>query len=82
MQIWLKGDLMKSQVVKTMVPELLGHKKEKNFVCVFMGNISQNDSDERCGPWAFCYSLGFWLFFVCNNFSYYFMTIDPVTSFD
>jgi hypothetical protein len=26
--------------------------KKSNFACVYMRNISQNDSGERCGPWA------------------------------
>jgi hypothetical protein len=28
--------------------------KESNFECVYMRNISQYDSGERCGPWASC----------------------------
>jgi hypothetical protein len=28
-QIYLQGDLMQNQVVKVMVPEQLGHNKEK-----------------------------------------------------
>jgi hypothetical protein len=31
--------------------------KKSNFACVFMRNISQNDSGERCGPWASCLNL-------------------------
>jgi hypothetical protein len=26
--------------------------KKSNFACVYMRNISQYDSGERCGPWA------------------------------
>jgi hypothetical protein len=46
-----------------------GHKREKiffsrtskpisiklNFACVYVQNISQYDSGERCGPWASCF---------------------------
>jgi hypothetical protein len=28
--------------------------KKSNFACVYMRNISQYDSGERCGPWASC----------------------------
>ena len=28
-----------------------------NFACVYVLNISEYDSGERCGPWASCYSL-------------------------
>jgi hypothetical protein len=27
--------------------------KKSNFACVYMQNISQYDSGERCGPWVF-----------------------------
>jgi hypothetical protein len=34
-----------------------GHNKEKViFTFVYMGNIGQVDSGERCGPWASCFS--------------------------
>jgi hypothetical protein len=39
--LYLQGDLMAI--------------KKGNFACVYMRNISQYDSDERCGPWASCY---------------------------
>jgi hypothetical protein len=26
-----------------------------NFACVYVQNISQYDSGERCGPWASCF---------------------------
>ena len=29
--------------------------KKSNFACVYMQNISQYDSGERCGPWASCF---------------------------
>jgi hypothetical protein len=29
--------------------------KKSNFACVYMRNISQYDSGERCGPWASCF---------------------------
>jgi hypothetical protein len=38
--IYLQGDLMAI--------------KKSNFVCVYMGNISQCDSGVECGPWASC----------------------------
>jgi hypothetical protein len=41
-QIFLQGDLM---AIK---------KSTCNFACVYMGNISQYESGERCGPWASC----------------------------
>jgi hypothetical protein len=50
-QIYLQGNLMQNQVdtvVKGMVPE------KRNFACVYVQNISQYDSGERCGPWASC----------------------------
>jgi hypothetical protein len=28
--------------------------KKGNFLHIYMGNISQYDSGERCGPWASC----------------------------
>jgi hypothetical protein len=39
-QIYLQGDLMAI--------------KKSSFACVYMRNISQFDSGERCGPWASC----------------------------
>jgi hypothetical protein len=40
-QIYLQGDLMAI--------------KKNNFADVYMRNISQYDSGERCGPWASCF---------------------------
>jgi hypothetical protein len=54
MQIWLKGDLMQSQVVKSHGPGAVGATIKKSN---FMRNISQNDSSERCGPWASCFCM-------------------------
>jgi hypothetical protein len=51
---------MQSQVVKVMVPELLKPHSRSNFACVFIRNISQNGSGERCGPWASCYICIYW----------------------
>ena len=47
--------------------------KKSNFACVFMRSISQNDSGERCGPWASCFFVFFFVFvfvffFVCFVF--------------
>jgi hypothetical protein len=39
-QIYWQGDLMTI--------------KKSNVACIHRQNISQYDSDERCGPWAFC----------------------------
>jgi hypothetical protein len=30
--------------------------KKSNFTCVYIGNSSQYDSGERCGPWASCFT--------------------------
>jgi hypothetical protein len=75
---------MKSQVVKAMVPELLWPQERKVILYVFLWEIlakMTQVSDVAPGPlvilWVFVC-----LFFVCNNFSYYFMTIDLVMSFD
>jgi hypothetical protein len=42
-QIYWQGDLM-------------GIKKS-NFACVYMRDISQYDSGERCSPWASCFNI-------------------------
>jgi hypothetical protein len=42
-QIYLQGDLIAI--------------KKSNFVCVYMRNISQYNSGERCGPWASCFTI-------------------------
>jgi hypothetical protein len=53
---FLQVDLMQSHVFKVKVPERLGpQEKKSNFACVYMGNISQYDSSEWCGPWASCF---------------------------
>jgi hypothetical protein len=39
-QSFLQGDLMAI--------------KKSNFACIYMRNITQYDSGERCGPWASC----------------------------
>jgi hypothetical protein len=31
--------------------------KKSNLACVYIGNLSQYDSGERCGPWVFFFSL-------------------------
>jgi hypothetical protein len=42
-------------VVKGMDPEQFGTTIEKSiFACVYVQNISQYDSGERCDPWASC----------------------------
>jgi hypothetical protein len=45
-QIYLQGDLMQNQDVKIM-PGVVGATMKKY---VYMGNINQYDSGERCGP--------------------------------
>jgi hypothetical protein len=43
--------------------------KKSNFACVYMRNISQYDSGERCGPWASC------SMFLSCDFNYYFQIL-------
>jgi hypothetical protein len=55
-QIYLEADLVQHQVVV----KSHGHKgrvtvRKSNFTCVDMENISQYDSGEQFGPWAFCF---------------------------
>jgi hypothetical protein len=39
-------------------PGAVGSKiKKSNFACVYMGNVSQFDSGERCGPWVSCWKM-------------------------
>jgi hypothetical protein len=50
----LQGDLMQSHGQGVAGATV----KKSNFACVYMGNINQYDSGERCGPWASYLKIG------------------------
>jgi hypothetical protein len=72
MQIWLKGDLMQSQVLKVIVPELLGPQQRKVILHVFLWEIlakMTQVSDVAPGPLV-CICKGSWIYQQVLSLSY------------